>query len=492
MHQLELLAPDNAPERHPEDLDVKPPGAVLEVVEVVAETAQHLLDGVRVAVVVGGVRSHAGTYLIQIAVARVALEDLFDKILALRARAHEGHLATEDVEQLRQLIEVVGADEAADLGQARVVIAGVERRPGGLGVRAHRAEFVDLERAAEAADALLLVEDGAAVLALDRDRNDEEQRAEHDQAARADEDAEQALHTSLKGCHAVRDVVALLLADPLAAVARSFCDFLGSGSGRDHGLHDFMRGCGNRRHGPLGRRILDQAVELGDCRRHDHVDAEPDAVLHEARPLLLEVGSARKQDAVHAKLALERKHVLDGLERICQHRLELQARDLAVRADESAHVVVARGLEARHHGHGLVRSAVDKDKVAVDLGLRTVLDHVVDADDDHTHKHKLEDGQSKVNEENHDLHLHRAEAQQACQQQHSKQDSLDRRGAHQASDRAVRGVQQRDAIGSRRKESRDAANTAPQSPDIHVVFQAPERVAEPTDHKDGGKRRYCA
>ena len=48
-----------------------------------------------------------------------------------RARTHEGHRAAQDVEQLRQLVERVAAQEAADARHPRVA-ADLEQRAGGL------------------------------------------------------------------------------------------------------------------------------------------------------------------------------------------------------------------------------------------------------------------------------------------------------------------------------------------------------------------------
>lgn len=181
--KLELLAEDDAAEGHPEDLDVEPPGAVLEVEEVVLETAEHLFDGVGVTVVVGGVGGDSRTDLVEIGVARVTLHDLVDEELALRTRTHECHVAAEDVPELRKFIEMVGADETADLCKTRVLVTSEKGRTAGLGVGAHRAELVDVERTAETAYALLAVDCRASVLDLDGKPDDKEQRRENNQTA---------------------------------------------------------------------------------------------------------------------------------------------------------------------------------------------------------------------------------------------------------------------------------------------------------------------
>ena len=149
---------------------------MLKVVEVVVQARDHLVDGVRIAVVERGVGGHAGAYLVEEGVARVALHDLVDVELPLGPRADEGHVAAEDVPQLRQLVEVMLAQELADARQALVAALPVELWPGGLGVERHRAELVDVERASEAADALLPEQGRAAVLAAHRDVAEEEER----------------------------------------------------------------------------------------------------------------------------------------------------------------------------------------------------------------------------------------------------------------------------------------------------------------------------
>src|SRR5690606_6782408 len=70
-----------------------------------------------------------------------------DVLRALRARADDRHVAAEDVPELRQLVDAGLAHEAADAGDAGVVLRG-ELGSGGFGIGPHGAELVDAEELA--------------------------------------------------------------------------------------------------------------------------------------------------------------------------------------------------------------------------------------------------------------------------------------------------------------------------------------------------------
>ena len=100
---------------------------------------------------------------------------LDDDLGALRPRADEGHVAANDVPELRQLVDVRASQDPADAGDPVVV----RLRPLGavaLGVDAHAAELVDREAAAALAKSPLGIEDRATVVELDRDRGDRDDR----------------------------------------------------------------------------------------------------------------------------------------------------------------------------------------------------------------------------------------------------------------------------------------------------------------------------
>ena len=198
---------------------------MLQVVEVELEAAQHLLHGVGVAVVERGVGGDAWTHLIEVGVVGVVLHDLVDVELALGARSDEGHVAHEHIPELRQFVEVVLAQCAANGGETRVaIVAGKELRTLGFGVGVHGAEFIDEERPSAAPDALLAEESRAAVAAANGYVAVEEERREDHEADGRNEDVEQAgdetfacAHAVLDGdivgfCHDLRGEVAILLA----------------------------------------------------------------------------------------------------------------------------------------------------------------------------------------------------------------------------------------------------------------------------------------
>ena len=100
---------------------------------------------------------------------------------------------------------MVFAQEFAHARQARIGAALVEGRAGFLGVEAHAAELVDVEGAAETADALLPVDGRAAVLALHGEVADQEQRGEDHQGHQGQQAVADALHVALEAVHTVRD-----------------------------------------------------------------------------------------------------------------------------------------------------------------------------------------------------------------------------------------------------------------------------------------------
>ena len=93
-----------------------------------------------------------------------------------RARADDRHLAAQDVDEVRQLVDRRAAQQRADARDARV--AGVDGEAGAelLGAVDHRAQLQDVELAPVAADAALAVDRLALGLQADRDEREREQR----------------------------------------------------------------------------------------------------------------------------------------------------------------------------------------------------------------------------------------------------------------------------------------------------------------------------
>src|SRR3546814_11474389 len=77
---------------------------------------------------------------------------------ALRARPDETHLALDDVDDLRQLIDSELADDATDIGDPGIV-ARRPHRPVGFRIDRHATELDDIEGATVQANALLRSEE---------------------------------------------------------------------------------------------------------------------------------------------------------------------------------------------------------------------------------------------------------------------------------------------------------------------------------------------
>lgn len=172
------------------DDDVLEQAVVLDVHEVVDELV------VRRGVVLGedlGEAGDAGLDVVAVGVLGVSLGELLDEVWALGARADEAHVAVEDVPDLRQLVEAGSADKGADARDARIVV-GRELRAGVfLSIDAHRAEFVDLVRLAEAAGADLAVEGWAVVLKLDGEGDERHEGQRDDKCDAGEHDVDRAL-----------------------------------------------------------------------------------------------------------------------------------------------------------------------------------------------------------------------------------------------------------------------------------------------------------
>lgn len=112
---------------------------------------------------------------------------------ALGTGAYDGHVAFQDVQELREFIEADSADEAADGGDAGIVLAGGESRDAVFfGIHAHTAEFVDREYFPVFGEAVLLVEGGAAV-SFDKEADDEHGDGEDDEGCKGEDNVDDAL-----------------------------------------------------------------------------------------------------------------------------------------------------------------------------------------------------------------------------------------------------------------------------------------------------------
>lgn len=112
---------------------------------------------------------------------------------ALGARTYDGHVAFQDVQELREFIEADSADEAADGGDAGIVLAGGESRYAVFfGIHAHTAEFVDRKYFPVFGETVLLVKGGAAV-SFDKKTDDEHGDGEDDEGCKGEDDVDDAL-----------------------------------------------------------------------------------------------------------------------------------------------------------------------------------------------------------------------------------------------------------------------------------------------------------
>ena len=103
-------------------------------------------------------------------VRRLALEALRQR-RALGARPHQTHLALEDIDDLRQLVEMEPAQQPSHRRHPRLPPGRPDRPRAVLGAHDHGAELDDAKDAPVAAQTRLAVQDGAAVLDPDRQRD---------------------------------------------------------------------------------------------------------------------------------------------------------------------------------------------------------------------------------------------------------------------------------------------------------------------------------
>lgn len=175
----EFLSRQDGEHRQEDDFRVKPQRAVVEVVQVHPQPLQHFLHRVRVAVIERGGREKAGAQLVQQLVVGVDGPDLVHEELALRARTDKAHLALEHVPQLRELVQMVLAQETPHTGQTFVALPAAQCRPAVRLRRGdHGTELVERENLPVIAHTFLPEDGFPAVLALYGDVDDQEHRRE--------------------------------------------------------------------------------------------------------------------------------------------------------------------------------------------------------------------------------------------------------------------------------------------------------------------------
>src|SRR5262245_19398600 len=115
-----------------------------------------------------------------------------------RPRPDHVYVALDDVQELRDLVELVAAEEAADRGVERVAGRDEAGPDALLGVGQQGAELVDRERLHAAPDPGAAVEDRAPARELDRDRYDERHREKRDEANRRQRELPETSETRLR------------------------------------------------------------------------------------------------------------------------------------------------------------------------------------------------------------------------------------------------------------------------------------------------------
>src|ERR1019366_8583751 len=107
------------PQGHEENVQIEPRGPVGDVVEIVLDTfAQRRVAAPAVDL---GPAGDAGFDGVPSVIVRDRLGELADENRTLRTRAYQAHVADEDVDELRQLVQARLAQEGAELRCARVV-----------------------------------------------------------------------------------------------------------------------------------------------------------------------------------------------------------------------------------------------------------------------------------------------------------------------------------------------------------------------------------
>lgn len=99
------------------------------------------------------------------------------------------------------------AQELAHTGHAGISASLVKGGAELLSVQTHAAELIDVERATETADTLLLENGRTAILAPYGDVADQEQGAEYDQGDKGQKAIPYTLHVTLEGVHPIRDKI---------------------------------------------------------------------------------------------------------------------------------------------------------------------------------------------------------------------------------------------------------------------------------------------
>src|SRR2546430_8939728 len=144
-----------------QDQKVEEQRQILDVVEVVLQFFERIFDRSAVTVFDLGPAGDAGLHGQPFHVVRNLFLEGMDEFRTLGAGSDEAHVAQQDVEELRQLVEPCPSEQRPDPRHSRVTLLRPDRTGSLFRIPAHRAEFVENENAAVLAGAGLAIENGS-------------------------------------------------------------------------------------------------------------------------------------------------------------------------------------------------------------------------------------------------------------------------------------------------------------------------------------------
>ena len=182
---------------------------MLQIVQVVLQSDQHLLHRVRITVIERGITCHTRTNLIEHIITGILLFYQFDVIGTFRTWSYKCHVADKHIPQLGQFIEMMLAEETPNLGLTGIIVpvaALEQRRTPLLCPYLHRTELIDGKGSAEASDALLLEDGRSTVLPSHSDKTECEQRRKENQGNQCQQTVHDPFRVPLKHIHPVGNI----------------------------------------------------------------------------------------------------------------------------------------------------------------------------------------------------------------------------------------------------------------------------------------------
>src|SRR5579864_7466145 len=165
---------------------------MLDIIEVVLKPNESVLLRTRIALSNQTPSSHAGFHDMPEPVEWNLCGQPIDKLRPLRARADGAHFALEDVEELREFVEVGSAQKAPDPRRPGVI----PPRPNGgsvFRVPNHRANLVCAKDSPALAHSFLNIKDRAARIEIDRRRDERQDHGKTEEAEKGQNDVDEPL-----------------------------------------------------------------------------------------------------------------------------------------------------------------------------------------------------------------------------------------------------------------------------------------------------------